>query len=184
VPTLAEVAASHLDRRAIETLLGVSQTEANRVLKRAGAVALSGRLLIARSAFQAWLEEVLERQAVDREEKRVQRVAETVVAARLTHQNYYRPRVTREEAAVELVSTRFRQLPPGVELTPGRFSIEFLGAGDFLAKFGAMVFALQNDFEEISAFLEDHGGGDRAATLPKEHAAAEPVGPPNEPQTP
>jgi hypothetical protein len=58
--------------------------------------------------------------------------------------------IARNEAAVEMVSTKFGSLPPGVELTARELHIDFFGTGDFLAKFGAVVYALHNDYERIT----------------------------------
>jgi hypothetical protein len=46
------------------------------------------------------------------------------------------------------------KLPPGVELTPGRLTVDFFGTENFLEKVGAIVFALQNDYEAITEFIE------------------------------
>ena len=59
-----------------------------------------------------------------------------------------------DSRALQLLSTRFDKLPAGVTLSPARLMIEFFGTEDFLEKFGAVVFALQNDLGEISAFIE------------------------------
>ena len=42
----------------------------------------------------------------------------------------------------------------GVALTTGELKIEFFGTEDFMQKFGAVVYALENDYEQISAFIE------------------------------
>jgi len=44
--------------------------------------------------------------------------------------------VVPDSRALELVSTRFARLPPGIELSPARLTIEFYGTEDFLEKFG------------------------------------------------
>ena len=49
------------------------------------------------------------------------RLTQLVTAARSQ-----RIRVVPDSRALELVSTRFAQLPPGVELSPARLTIEFL----------------------------------------------------------
>ena len=58
---------------------------------------------------------------------------------------------------MQLMNTRFARLPPGVDLTRRRLVIEFSGRGDFLEKVGAIVFALQNDYEVISEFIDGPG---------------------------
>ncbi|MGA2435304.1 MAG: hypothetical protein ABSG25_08465, partial [Bryobacteraceae bacterium] len=67
-----------------------------------------------------------------------------------------RPPIARSSQAEELISTRFSHLPPGVALFGAELRIEFFGTEDFLGKFAAMVYALQNDYEQISAFIEAH----------------------------
>jgi hypothetical protein len=67
--------------------------------------------------------------------------------------------VSGEEATTCLLSTTFRKLPKNVTLTPQHLEIEFNGTEDFLKAFGAVVYALQNDFEEISRFLEEGKSG-------------------------
>jgi hypothetical protein len=62
--------------------------------------------------------------------------------------------IARNERAVELMSTRFASLPPGITLTPDSLEIEFHGMEDFLAKFGAVVYALHNDYERVGEFVE------------------------------
>jgi hypothetical protein len=41
-----------------------------------------------------------------------------------------------------------------VDLQPGELRIQFRGTDDFLGKFGAVVFALNNDFERVSEFID------------------------------
>jgi hypothetical protein len=52
------------------------------------------------------------------------------------------------------VSTRFQNLPPNITFTPQSLRLEFYGTEDFLAAVGALVYALQNDYQAISAFIE------------------------------
>jgi hypothetical protein len=62
--------------------------------------------------------------------------------------------IARNQAATDLLSSRFHALPPGVDLAPGELRIAFFGTEDFLQKFGAVVYALNNDFEKIESFIE------------------------------
>ena len=57
-------------------------------------------------------------------------------------------------ASIALLSARFNSLPPGVELTATELKIVFRGTEDFLQKIGALVYALQNDLEAVSEFIE------------------------------
>jgi hypothetical protein len=63
-------------------------------------------------------------------------------------------KVVRDEQAPALVNTRFRNLPSNITFTPQSLRMEFYGTEDFLAAVGAIVYALQNDYPAISAFIE------------------------------
>ena len=108
---------------------------------------------MARQVLVAALESLRTGQPCGRELRRRQRLedrlTQLLTAARSQH-----IRVVPDSRALELVSTRFARLPPGIELSPARLTIEFYGTEDFLEKFGAVMFALQNDFEAISRLIE------------------------------
>jgi hypothetical protein len=71
-----------------------------------------------------------------------------VVVANLT-------RVVRDpKQALELINTRFAKLPANVALTPCSLHIDFFGTEEFLKAVGAVVYALHNDYEAISSFIE------------------------------
>jgi hypothetical protein len=74
--------------------------------------------------------------------------------------------IASNEAATDLLSSRFGQLPDGVELGQSELRIQFSGSSDFLRKFGAVVYALNNDYEAISEYLD-------AATAPNHGAGSE-----------
>jgi hypothetical protein len=61
--------------------------------------------------------------------------------------------VARHEAARDILSSRFSHLPPGVDLQPRELRIQFEDPQEFLEKFGAVVFALQNDYEQIAELI-------------------------------
>lgn len=62
--------------------------------------------------------------------------------------------IARHQAAVDLLSSRFSKLPPGVDLQAGELRIQFSGTEDFLQKVGAVIFALNNDYEQISELID------------------------------
>jgi hypothetical protein len=62
--------------------------------------------------------------------------------------------ISRDSGAAALVSSRVANLPEGVELGPGELRIRFTDSEDFLQKFGAVVFALHNDLEQIQELLD------------------------------
>ncbi len=144
----------YLDRHAIEELFRVSRSEANRLMRRAGAIAIAGRLVIPRPALLAWLEKMLASEAALLEENRVTKLSEILAAVPVEKRRRARPPIVRDSQAEELRATRFSKLPPGVALTTGELKIEFFGTEDFMQKFGAVVYALENDYEQISAFIE------------------------------
>jgi hypothetical protein len=63
--------------------------------------------------------------------------------------------VARNAEAEALLSTRLTSLPCVVDLSPHELRIAFHGAEDLLPKVGAVVYALQNDFEKIQEFIEN-----------------------------
>jgi hypothetical protein len=149
-----------IDRRTLEEILAVSKWTAWRVLKACGAgEGPGGALAIARTELIARLEQLREEGRLSGEILRRERLEASlegmIRAARGKHKE-----IARDEGARELVSTRFASLPPGVELTPSSLRIDFFGTEDFLGKFGSVVYALHNDYERISEFIE--GGSGRA----------------------
>jgi hypothetical protein len=143
-----------IDRRTLEETLDVSKTVAWRIMRRCGAGQGPGNTLICgRAELIQALESLEQSPECDREVRRRVRVEQNLTqllaAARSQH-----VLVANEKQGLKMVSTRFAKLPPGVELTPGRLTVDFRGTGDFLEKVGAIVFALQNDYETISEFIE------------------------------
>jgi hypothetical protein len=149
-----------IDRRTLEELLAVSKWTAWRLLKACGASEGPGGALTIQRA------ELIERLRQLREDGRV-----AIEAARRTRLETYlegmarfagaRKEIVRDEAALELVSTKLASLPPGVELSCSELRIEFDGTEDFLAKFGAVVYALHNDYQRIREFIESACGSSK-----------------------
>jgi hypothetical protein len=143
-----------IDRRTLEETLGVSKTVAWRILRRCGAVDGPGNTLVCRrESLIAGLERLRDDESARREIRRRERVesrlGRLLAAARSQH-------VALAPAAegADLVSSRFARLPEGIELEPRELRIRFADSGDFLRKVGAIVFALQNDLEEIRDFID------------------------------
>jgi hypothetical protein len=160
IATLSLLEMEWIDRRALEEILAVSKWTAWRLMKACGASEGPGGALAMRRV------ELIERLETLRQEGRV--VQENARHSRL--ETYLdsmarfagtKKEIARDEAARELVSTRFASLPPGVELTPSALRIEFAGTEDFLAKFGAVVYALHNDYERITGFIEAGSAGSK-----------------------
>jgi len=154
VEVLEKLPSAWIDRRTLQEVLGVSKTVAWRILRQCGASQGPGNTLVCpRQELVAALENLRSGQPCVRELGRRQRLedrlTQLVAAARSHH-----IRVVPDSRALELVSTRFTKLPAGVKLSPARLTIDFRGTEDFLEKFGAVVFALQNDFAAIGRFIE------------------------------
>jgi hypothetical protein len=154
IAVLEKLPSAWIDRQTLQETLGVSKTVAWRILRQCGASQGPGNTLICeRQELVAALANLRGGQPCGRELRRRQRLedrlTQLLTAARSQH-----IRVVPDSRALQLVSTRFAHLPPGVELSPARLTIEFYGTEDFLEKFGAVMFALQNDFEAISRLIE------------------------------
>jgi hypothetical protein len=145
-----------IDRRTLQETLGVSKTVAWRILRQCGAVEGPGNTLVCpRGELIGALERLQQTGRYTYEIRRRDRV-ESHLAELLTLACSRHIQVAPEDHGVELLSTRFAHLPPGVDLSPTRLTIDFAGTEDFLRKFGAVMFAFQNDYDSISSFLEVH----------------------------
>jgi hypothetical protein len=143
-----------IDRRTLEEALGVSKWTAWRILKRCGAEDGPGGSLVCRRADLVRQLEGLRKDRVFAPEierrKRVERYLDEI--ARFSTQK--RTEIARNDAANAILSAGIANLPPGIDLQPGSLRIEFSGSADFLRKIGAVVFALQNEYDQITAFLD------------------------------
>jgi hypothetical protein len=148
-----------IDRRQLEEALGVSKTVAWRLLRLCGVEPGPGGALAApRDELIARLEQLsggegpiaMEIRRHDRVDELLRRIRPSVVA-NMT-------RVADGDRALRLVNTRFQRLPSNVALSQHSLHIEFSGTADFLEALGAVIYALNNDFEAIEGFIEAGGG--------------------------
>jgi hypothetical protein len=65
-----------------------------------------------------------------------------------------RTTVAESGKALQILSSRFGKLPAGVELSARRLVVDFTSPEEFLERVGSVIFALQNDFDEIRDFIE------------------------------
>ena len=157
VETLRSLGTDWIDRRTLGEILAVSKWTAWRILKACGAKeGPGGALVIGRLELIGALERLRQEGRIAAETARRARL-ETYLDGMIRFARGKHREIARNDAAVELVSTRFGSLPPGVELTPGSLRIDFSGAEDFLGKFGAVVYDLHNDCERIAEFIETAG---------------------------
>ena len=159
IATFRRLPSEWIDRRTVEETLGVSKTVAWRILRRCGGEAGPGNTLVCRretliAALERLQEDADYRQEVHRRERLESRLGQLLAAARSQH-----VQLAPASAAAEMVSSRFAKLPAGIELKPRQLTIEFDDSADFLRKIGAVVFALQNDYEAIQAFIDTPADG-------------------------
>ena len=154
IETLRSLSSEWIDRRTLEEALSVSKWTAWRILKQCGAIDGPGGCLVCRrDSLLQQLQALAQDRRFAPEIARRQRV-EQYLDGIVRYASRKNKEIVRNQAAVELLSSRFSNLPPGVELEPGELRIQFYGTEDFLQKFGAVVFALNNEYEEISSFIE------------------------------
>lgn len=147
-----------VDRRTLAEALGVSRWTAWRILTGCGAQKGPGGALFCRKAeLIMQLRDRGARGDYQFEIERRNRVDNYLQKALITASRK-QIRLTRTpEEAVQLRNTRFSSLPSGVDLSRTELKIEFVGTEDFLEKVGAIVFAIHNDYETVSAFIESEG---------------------------
>jgi hypothetical protein len=154
IEALSAMSCDWVDRRTVEEALGVSKWTAWRILKRSGAQDGPGGCLVCRRdalirQLQAFQQDGRFSTEIARHNRVEQYLDGIVRYASRKHKE-----IARNQDAVDLLSSRFLNLPPGVELEPGELRIQFFGTEDFLQKFSAVVYALHNDYEQISEFIE------------------------------
>jgi len=156
IASLEDLPGELVDRRTFEQILGVSKWTAWRILRRCGASQGPGNTLVCRRLdLIAQLRHLAEDGRFAPEIARRERLEQHLDGI-LRDASRRHKQIARDSAAEKLLSTRFKELPAGVELSPGALRITFHGAEDFLRKFGAVVYALHNDYERIEAFIEEH----------------------------
>jgi hypothetical protein len=145
-----------IDRKTLQETLGVSKTVAWRVLRRCGATDGPGNTLLCRRAFLLQrLRSLQTTGAYEQEIRRRDRLEQNLTSLLEAARARQIP-VAPATRSLELLSSRFGNLPAaGIELTPARLTIDFQGAEDFLAKIGALIFALKNDYERVKGFIEN-----------------------------
>jgi hypothetical protein len=152
IATLSARTDDWIDRRTFEQILGMSKWTAWRIFKRCGDVDGPGTSLVTRRVdlvrhLQALCEGQLAPELARR--TRLEKNLDEILQFASRKRTYF----ARHEAARDILSSRFSRLPPGVDLEPREVRIQFEDPQEFLEKFGAVVFALQNDYEQIAEFI-------------------------------
>ena len=140
---------AQIGRQDLEELLGVSKPTAWRLMRACGSAPVpGGALLCDRLHLIERLKQLAAGEDIVKEAKRHKRV-ETHI---LEMQAFMKSKVSAKEVKA-VRQTRFDKLPANVTMTPRSLHIDFQDSGEFIAAVGAVLFALQNDLEEISEFI-------------------------------
>jgi len=144
-----------IDRRELEEGLGVSKTVAWRLLRLLGAREGPGNTLVLHrmEAIEGLKRLLAEGGVVDREIRRRSRLEQYLERMR-AYVTANRTTIVANQGALDLMNTRFQKLPPNVVLTARSLHIDFQSMESFLQAFGAIVYALNNDYEAIREFID------------------------------
>lgn len=144
-----------IGRRNLEELLDISKTVAWRVLRHCGAQqAPGGALICDRLQLIAKLTHLAaDGGPVARELARHNRV-ETQLTAMRSFMKSRETIVAGPEQSPALLRSKLKSLPENVTLTADSLRIDYRNMAELLAGVGAVVFALQNDYEAVAAAVE------------------------------
>ncbi len=145
---LAAIADPFLDRRAIELLFRVSQTEAGRIMRRIGAVQAGASNVVLRRQALAWVRKVARSDDFEYEVRRVERVRSHLVEAG-------RELAARSIAVPPARSEAFADLPANIQLEAGRLVVTFDGAAELLQALNEVVQAAARDFPRFQTACEN-----------------------------
>lgn len=138
-----------LDRKAIEAMFGVSQTEAQRTMKRIGSFRLAGALMVPRFRLVEWLKRLKNDEKVYYEQQRVQRLEDDLEAARRMLAG--RKVVIQRDPDVKYLD----DMPAGIQLRPGELRIEFFGTEDLLRHLFELSQIIMNDYVRFQSLIEE-----------------------------
>lgn len=155
IATLEALPQDLIDRRTLEEALDVGKWTAWRIMKRCGAEEGPGNTLVCHRLELLLQLRRLQKDGrfapeIERRERLERYLSSLIRSASRQHIE-----VARNQHAEALISSRFGDLPLGVDLAPTELRIAFCGTEDFLQKFGAVVYALHNDFEKMQEFIEN-----------------------------
>jgi hypothetical protein len=138
-----------LDRRGIQTIFRVSQTEAQRILKRVGAMHLGSTYVVTRWQLLEWVRRVARNDATAQELQRVERVETNLEEHR--SELAARKVVIQADPAIQEIE----DLPAGVHLRPGELRIEFFGTEDLLRHLYELSQVIAKDFLRFRQRIEE-----------------------------
>lgn len=137
-----------IDRKGIEAIFQVSQTEAQRIMRRVGAVKLGSALVVHHWQLSAWLAIAARSESAAFEEQRVERVEIRLEQER--RQLAARRIPIQPLPAAESIEG----LPAGIRLKPGRLEIDFYGTEDLLKHLYTLAKAVMADYPRFQKICE------------------------------
>lgn len=155
IDVLSQLQTEWVGRKDLEVALGISKTVAWRLLRHCGAIlGPGGALSCRRLELIAQLERLLsDGGKVEFEVRRRERLDAYLTKIR-PQVIANRTKIVPDRQAAAIINSRFNSLPGNINLTGNSLHIRFDGSADFLSAIGALVYALNNDYEAINRFLE------------------------------
>jgi hypothetical protein len=156
---LEENPAPWIDRRVLESVLGVGRRRAQQLLARVSKRRVGTSAVADRSEVVAYLKRIAGGEEAYYESRRRHRLW-----ARLSDSR--REWIEQPPVLVELTEGQIRQvelhefagLPEGVELAPGSITVRFREPDEALRKLMALALAISQNREEFDRRVELHGG--------------------------
>ena len=139
-----------VDRSTLEVLLGVSRRRAQQIMAPCVADRVGSNGLADRDALIIRLERIAAGDEAFHEIQRRRKVAEVI--SNLRQERVERPRLL-IEAPTTVINQEFAGLPGGVQLEPGRITVEFRYPQEGLEKLLALAMAISNDFDRFESMV-------------------------------
>ncbi|MGH9628207.1 MAG: hypothetical protein ACRD7E_07695 [Bryobacteraceae bacterium] len=139
----------YVDRATVEFLLGVGRRRAQQIMAPCIVDRVGTNGLADRAALIARLERLAEGDDGFYEVQRRRKVAGLI--EQLRKERIEQPQLL-VEAPVEVVNQEFENLPAGVQLEPGRITVEFEEPRQGLEKLLALAMAISNDLDRFERF--------------------------------
>lgn len=135
-----------VDRKTLQSLLQVGPRRAQQILRPCVIHQLGASGVADRELLIAHLKRLEAGDQAYYERRRRQRLAHTL--NQLRQAVLTRPKLL-VEAPISVVDQQFKDLPPGISLTPGVISISFSTSHEALERLLALAMAIGNDFSEF-----------------------------------
>jgi len=132
-----------LDRPTIEVLLGVGRRRAQQIMAPCVTDRVGSNGLVDRELLIAHLRRLARSEDVSYERVRRRKIGELI--GRLRKDRLERPQLL-VEAPVQVMSLEMDKLPGGIEVEPGRITVEFEQPRQALEKLLALAMAIGNDY--------------------------------------